>query len=71
MCRLIVKSREAPSKTISQQADLLEGEALLKCRGRLYRVLSGMEGMGIFILTFPDLIGTPVDGEEFYTRLCG
>jgi hypothetical protein len=33
--------------------------------GMLYRVLSGMEGIGIFILTFPDLIGTPVDGEDF------
>jgi hypothetical protein len=34
MCRLIMKSIRTPSKTISQQADLLKEEALLKCSGR-------------------------------------
>jgi hypothetical protein len=34
MCRLIVKSRGIPTKTISQQVDLLKEEALLKYSGR-------------------------------------
>jgi hypothetical protein len=30
-----------------------------------------LEGGGKFTLTFPDLIGTPIEGEGFYMKLCG